>query len=120
MKRRRFIAIGVGALITGVSIAAVQYWRIMRRAVIRFNIFAPPANLLRNANLIQCTNPNMPDYWGTPAPAALRDWPGTFYVENRAPQEIKKSVWAMLHDVHSMRLYNPETPYALLFQSYGT
>jgi hypothetical protein len=90
--------------------AAWRYWWITRRILIRLRLVRQPANLLRNANFMQCTNPQIPDYWGTSAAASLRDWSGVLQVEDDSP----------LDDARAVRLHNPQPGFELPFQSCGT
>jgi hypothetical protein len=59
---------------------------------------------------MQCTNPQIPDYWGTSAAASLRDWSGVLQVEDDSP----------LDDARAVRLHNPQPGFELPFQSCGT
>src|SRR5437870_1821981 len=110
MKRRQFLVISACALVAVAGAAAWRSWWMTRRILIRLKLVRPPANLLRNANFMQCTNPNIPDYWGTPAAASLRDWSGVLQVEDGAP----------VNNVRSVRLHNPQDDFELPFQSSGT
>jgi hypothetical protein len=109
MKRRHFIALALFALIS-LSIAAWRYWWMTRRALIRLKLMKPPANLLRNADFSQSTNPNIPDYWGTAAAAALEDFSSVLQIEKSAP----------LKNVRVLRLHNPQPNLEMSLQSCGT
>src|SRR5688572_21388738 len=109
MKRRHFIALALFALIS-LSIVAWRYWWMTRRALIRLKLMKPPANLLRNADFSQSTNPNIPDYWGTAAAAALEDFSSVLQIEKSAP----------LKNARALRLHNPQANFEMSLQSCGT
>ena len=41
-------------------------------------LVAAPANMLRNAGFMQCTNPGIPDWWGTGTPERVTNWAGNY------------------------------------------
>jgi hypothetical protein len=106
--RRTFIAIGLVTLVA-VVVAIDRYWWLVRRALIRLRLQRPPANLLRNAGFMQCTNPGIPDYWGSPNAASLVDVDRVIQVDQHGPRESMRSI----------RLENPRQGFELIFQSYG-
>jgi hypothetical protein len=109
MKRRHFIAIALFALIS-LAITAWRYWWMTRRALIRLKLMKPPANLLRNADFSQCTNPDIPDYWGTTDAALLQDFSQVFQIEGSSP----------LKNVRALRVHNPQPDFELSLQSCAT
>lgn len=68
--RRLFLIGGLGVAAIGLGL---EYRWMARRALIRAGVKRPPANLLRNAGFLACTNGHLPDYWGTNAAAVLGD-----------------------------------------------
>ena len=109
MKRRHFIAIALFALISLSSIAW-RYWWMTRRVFIRLKLMKTPANLLRNADFSQCTNPSIPDYWGTADAASLQDFSEVFQIEKYSP----------LRNTLALRVNNPLPNFELSLQSCGT
>src|SRR5688500_1059719 len=102
MKRRHFLVIALLALMS-LSLAAWRYWWMMRRAFIRLKLMKPPANLLRNADFSQCTNPNIPDFWGTADAALLQDFSEVFQIERASP----------LKNARALRVNNPQPNFEL-------
>lgn len=109
MNRRGFLIIGAASAI-GASLVAHQKWWMTRRTLIRSKLLSPPANLLRNAAFMQCTNPGLPDYWGTEAPASIQGWDGLLQVGNDSPVEGAKSIM----------LSNPQRDYRMSLEACGT
>ncbi len=69
-----------------------------------------PANLLRNADFSQCTNPNIPDFWGTTNASSLQDFSKVFQIERSAP----------LKNIRALRLHNPLADFEMSLQSCAT
>lgn len=86
MNRRRFVLISAAGVL-GMGLSARYKWWMTRRLLIRLKLMRPPANLIRNAGFNVCTNPSIPDYWGTRAPALVPDWRDGLRVEDGSPVE---------------------------------
>src|SRR5207245_4154479 len=61
-----------------------QYWWLPKFALTRWGVVRPPANLLRNADFSSCTNPDIPDYWGTAAGAHRTELSGALRIGSDA------------------------------------
>ena len=109
MNRRTFLAFSAIGF-TSIGIAAGYNWWMTRRVLIRLKLISSPANLLRNSDLSICTNPNIPDYWGTSAPATIEDWQDSLHIENGSPVQSAKA----------LHLHNPSSGRPISFLSYGS
>lgn len=76
-----------------------HYWWAARRVLIRAGAMKPPANRLRNADFSLCTNPRVPDYWGTNDAAKLGGIGDVLWVD--APSPIPGTRSLRLHGVQS-------------------
>ncbi|MFQ6097800.1 MAG: carbohydrate binding family 9 domain-containing protein [Armatimonadota bacterium] len=64
----------------------------MSCAVFLCCLAARSQNILRNATFTQCTNPRIPDYWGSGAPEWVDGWAEGYGVEDDAPVPGCKSL----------------------------
>ncbi len=111
MRRRAFLKLIGCTGVAGLGAAALAWrsWWMTRRGLIRLGLLRAPANLLRNADFHQCTNPGLPDYWELPeAAASLQDSRGLLEVVSDSP----------LSSARAVRLRNPVADYTLTLESY--
>ncbi|MBV9123262.1 MAG: hypothetical protein JO112_07895 [Planctomycetes bacterium] len=112
MYRRTFLKLatgGTGLLGLGSVTLGGRNWWMTRRLLIRLGLLHPPANLLRNADFRQCTNPGFPDYWDLPgAAASIQDSRNLLELCQDSP----------LPSVQAVRLRNPVAEYPLTLESY--
>jgi hypothetical protein len=111
---RRAVLRGLaGSALALLAAAGTVGWQnkwFLRRALLRLGLVRPPANLLRNAAFLQCTNPGIPDYWATPGAAARIQGGGPFV------QVVREGP---LPGVYTLRVHHPDAGQRIHLESYN-